>query len=110
MTLTKLNRAEQIAGIIETVALYYGVSASKVLTAFAPKNPLVAQARVTVWSHLQSCGMSWCAIGRIFDGLSVDNVQRRTKQWRIRATDEERLLLASLPKIETTLKITQARP
>jgi len=109
MTTThKTTRSQQIAAVIETVAKYYNVDAGKVLTSFAPKNPDVVRARVLVWHHLHKGGMSFLNIGRIFGGLSVDNVQRRTKQGAASLTAEDVLLLATLPRIQTTIEIFRA--
>ena len=107
-TIPKTTRAGQIAATIETVAKYFNIDANTVLTSFAPKKPVVVRARIIVWHHLHRCGMSFGTIGRIFGGLSVDNVSKRTKQGRSSLTGEELLLLATLPTIQTTLEITQA--
>lgn len=107
-TIQKNTRAAQIAATIEVVAKYFNVDANKVLTSFAPKNPDVARARILVWYHLHRCGMSFAAIARIFGKLSADNVSRRVKYGILAMTSEESLLLATLPKIETSLEIVRA--
>lgn len=106
-TIPKNTRALQIVETIEIVAKYFSVDANKVLTSFAPKNPDVARARILVWYHLHKCGMSFAAIARLFGKLSADNVSRRVKYGMLAMTGEESILLATLPKIETTLEIVQ---
>lgn len=108
MTTTKTNRAQQIADSIEIVAKYFNADSNRVLTSFAPKNPNVARARIIIWHHLHACGLSFWTIGRIFGGLSADNVQRRTKQGVLRMTEEVHLMLATLPPISNSLKISKA--
>ena len=102
----KTTRAGQIAECIEIVARYYAVSPDRVLKSFAPKCNQTVKARTLVWYHMHKCGMSFGTIGRIFGGLSVGNVQRRAKYGTLALSDEDRMLLATLPRIETTIQIT----
>jgi hypothetical protein len=109
-----MTKAQQISVCVETIAKYFAVDPHRVITAYAPKNRDVARARILVWHHLHKCGMSFYSIGRIHrtsksdQGLSADNVSRRVKYGMLTVTSEESLLLATLPRIETTLKISKA--
>ena len=105
---TKTTRSNQIAECISTVAKYFNVDPIKVLTSFAPKNPDVARARIIVWHHLHRSGMSFAAIAKIFGKLSPENVSRRVKYGMLSVSEEESLLLKTLPKIETSVEIFKA--
>lgn len=107
-TPTKSTRAQEIAETIEIVAKYFSVDANKVLTSFAPKNQDVSRARILVWYHLHKCGMSFGSIARVFGKLSPDNVARRVRYGVLSLSDEDQLVLATLPRIQTTLEISPA--
>ena len=109
-TPTKSTRAQEIAQTIEAVSKYFSVDANRVLTSFAPKNQDVARARILVWYHLHKCGLSFAAIARIFGKLSPDNVARRVKYGVLSLSDEDQMMLATLPRITTTVDIFKAAP
>ena len=111
-TIPKNTRALQIVETIEIVAKYFSVDPEKVVTAFAPKNQAVARARILVWYHLHKCGMSFESIGRIHrknraeQALSADNVSRRVRYGVLSLSEEDQLILATLPRIQTSLQIS----
>jgi hypothetical protein len=108
MTTAKATRSLEIAKIIEIVAKYFSVDPHKVLTSFAPKNQSVARARILVWYHLHRSGLSFAAIARIFGKLSPDNVARRVKYGVLSLSGEDQMMLATLPKLTTSVEISKA--
>lgn len=103
----KTIRAGQIAATIEAVAQYFGLDPRIIFTAFSPRKPDVARAQVIVWHHMHRSGLSFAAIGRIFGNLVQDTVYRRVKYGILTMSDEETLLLSTLPEIETSLEIVK---
>ena len=101
------TRKLEIAKCINAVAAYFGVSAKALYVSRYSKNKLHLKARVLIWYHLHKSGMSYSEIASEFN-LGYDNVQKNTKQGSALLTEEDMMLMKTLPTIETTLKITPA--
>ena len=103
--MTTEQRQVEIAKCINAVARYYGVSASMVYGSRYAKDQLCHKARVVVWHHLNECGMTYYHIAAEFK-MTYNNVQKHVKKGRYRLTEEDLMLIKTLPLIETTLDIS----
>jgi hypothetical protein len=101
-----MTKAQQIAKCVEIVAKYHNLDPTKVYQSFSSAHPPMRRSRCMIWYHLHDCGMSFDSIARLFR-LSYDAVQRSTRQGSISFTEEERLLISTLPRIQSTLRLTQ---
>lgn len=104
-TPTKATRSQQIAKCIEIVAKYFNVDPIKVMTAFSNPSKGISHARNLIWYHLHECGMAYHAIGRIWK-LSETTIQKRARQGSIALSPEDILILKTLPRISTSLTIS----
>tara|TARA_R110000868_G_scaffold51318_4_gene162887 strand:- start:737 stop:1054 length:318 start_codon:yes stop_codon:yes gene_type:complete len=98
-------KAQQIEACLVAVSKYYHTDPVKVLTSFCANGAATRKARCLLWYHMHDCGMSYHQIGRIFGNLSIDHVTKRAKQGMMSMNEEDRMLLKTLPRIETTLDI-----
>lgn len=101
------KKAQQIEECILIVSKHFGADPMRVLTSFNVANKAVTNARSLLWFHFHACGMSYNSIGRIFT-LSDEYITRRARQGMLRLSDEDRLILNDLPKIESRLVICSA--
>lgn len=104
---TKSERAEAIARCAAMIAEYCNFEASKMFTQVQSKSLAVREGRAMLIYHLHREGMSFDAIGKLV-GRSGDHCRRAEAQGVIRMMGDDRKLLDSLPKIPSSLQITQA--
>ena len=101
-------KSQQIETCLVAVSKYYDADPVKVLTSYCANGAATRQARGLLWYHMHDCGMSYHQIGRIFGNLSVDHVSKRAKEGKMRMNEETRLLVKTLPRIDTTLDFAEA--
>ena len=101
----KQTKAEAIALCIAKVAIHFDVDPFKLGSSADAKGQKMQLARKTLYHHLHACGMSWRAIGKIWN-RSVHSLSEGARIGLLRLEAADRAMLASLPNIPTTLDIS----
>lgn len=70
--------------------------------------PRVKIARECLWHHFHACGMSWRAIGRIWN-RSVHSLTEGARMVTLKLEEPDRAMMDRLPQIPTTLEITDSK-
>jgi hypothetical protein len=103
-----MTKAKQIEAVIIAVSKYHGLDPVSVLKSFSSTVKPMVRARLIIWYHMYQCGMSFDAIARVFK-LSCETVQKSITLKKSSLTEEEMILIATLPKIENSIQLTQCK-
>lgn len=104
-TTAKIARAEQIIQCGEIIAKHFNVPIANVLGRAIQIPNADREARQVLWMHLHGCGLSYAAIGRIFD-RSAEHVEKNARLMRARLMPEDVEMFESLPKVKNSLRIS----
>lgn len=102
----KQTRAATLAECIELIAAHFECDPVRVFSSFNRPGEAVKSARNLLWYHMHDCGMSYYAIARIFK-LSDAHIARSARQGMLRLMDDDREVLARLPRIANTLEFVR---
>lgn len=107
--MSRQTKSAAIASCIEIAAHHFGVDPNKVYLAMQVRCKKQRMARAAVWWHLHRCGMSPEAIGRAWMRKSVECVTGENGlELASKFTDADWQMMATMPRIETTLEIARA--
>ena len=104
----KRLKADAIARCINIISVYFQTYPEKVISANQNRDPRVKSARIALFYHLHKCGMSWAAIGKIW-GRKEWAISNGARVEFSRLDLADRKMVASLPSIPNSLKISKAQ-
>jgi hypothetical protein len=102
----KQTKAQQIADCIQIAAVYYRTTPEAILSQNYSVPDAAKDARHILWWHFYSCGMSYEAIGNLPWKRSYETIRRGARRAALMLVDRHHFVVARLPRIQTTLVIS----
>ncbi len=104
----KLAKIAIILECNQAIADYFKVPADHIISESPRKGTRIQDARALLAYHLYDCGMSFESIARLLM-RSVDHIRRIESAGAIRMMGKDKDLLATLPRIPSTLEISNPK-
>lgn len=103
----KQTKSQQIAICAVIIARHYGTTPESLMNNRSHPGSATMDARRVMYYHLHRCGMSFAAIGRLFDRTAA-NIETNSRVGYIRMMSSDAAMIESLPRVGSSLNITHA--